>query len=724
MQTIRKIKVGPFLVISSVLAVWTLLAAQPVWAHVYNTATTPSCSGLPTTTFFGSGETFGITASAPSKSDVGTKAGATTPANSGQTKYLYAKITIPALAAGELRVFDSADDGGTSVSAAALCRRGSRIASFGPSYNSSRHTTDHSVNTPAEHKTFQLRAQVSPGDEEYIVVIDPETDPATARDIHVAFHGAIESTSSLLNHQGSLDAGEVESREITITAPGLLTLETTGSTDTVGTFGMNLPVASGGSGGNFKMVLPVEAATDQALKIEGQTATTTGSFTIDMDFEVAMQNGPDSGGNAELLPNAPTWTDTALPDDTTPREGTLRIDGSADEDYFLFSPSGNGFMTIEAKNATGATKHSDTAGTLYGPDGQIATASSGGGGNHFKFRVPVDNMDYVVKVTGTTGEYALRFTFAAATKQAVTAIGSGDGSLDCPDSEGANESYEICERGGRSQQERDRYLINVTASGTLYVHSTGTTTDVIGTLYGPDGRQLGTDDNSGQGSNFSIAASVNPGLHIVEVRGATPQTEGLYGLVTNFITGTAPTDDNQVATLQARVAKLEQDLATCQGSVQTDAKGFLENPSGGGFRSGIGVISGWVCSASAVEVQIFNARGTRQHTWAVAYGTSRSDTVGQCSHISPNTGFGMTYNFNHLAEGRYTIRAYADGQQIGQAQTFEVVHLSDFASTDTDRFLRGLPAAECRVNDFPAAGEDTWLKWEQNTQNFVIEDAG
>ena len=45
MQTLLKTKIGTFLVVSSVLALWTLLAAQHVQAH---TLTNPSCSGLPT----------------------------------------------------------------------------------------------------------------------------------------------------------------------------------------------------------------------------------------------------------------------------------------------------------------------------------------------------------------------------------------------------------------------------------------------------------------------------------------------------------------------------------------------------------------------------------------------------------------------------------------------------------------------------------------------------
>ena len=85
---------------------------------------------------------------------------------------------------------------------------------------------------------------------------------------------------------------------------------------------------------------------------------------------------------------------------------------------------------------------------------------------------------------------------------------------------------------------------------------------------------------------------------------------------------------------------------------------------------------------------------------------------------SPNTGFGMTFNFNLLDEGTYTIRAYADGlatQQIGQEATFEVVHLTD------EEFPRGLKG-ECRADDFPEMGDKTILEWEQSIQNFVISD--
>ncbi len=797
MKAVLTAKVGMCLVLSSVLAVWTLLAAQPVLAHTTNLPT-PSCSGLPDDAFFGGSETASITSTIQTPS-LGTKRGE---GSTTRQRLRYAKITIPALAAGELRVFGPGD----SVSDAVLCRGGSMRATSRTSYSShdsansaatratdaataagesgasvstarsalrsaasalttvanaltaagnsttattastaattARDFADDSTNDTAGdfvgplnnaadaleaardafHTPFQIRATVEPGDESYVLVVAlPDASATSSPDVQ--FSGAIEAGNAAARQglQGGLDAGEVESRSIVITAPGLLTLETRGSTDTVGMFGTNPEVESGGSGGNFKMVLPVEAdASAQTLAVEGQTPTTTGPYTLDMDFKVAM--GADAVTSVDVA-DGPEWKDTGIPGDDT----ILQIDGSADEDYFVFTPSGSGFLTVEATDADGATRDADTSGELYGPAGQIATAT-GGNGNHFSFRVPVDIMPYLVKVTGTTGEYGLRFTFASATGQSASASTPPAAIDTCPSAgTGANL---ICPSTGTGQQERDRYLIDIMEPGALYIHATGST-DTRGVLYGPDGSLLGEDDNSASdGINFRIAASVNPGLHIVEVRGKNRQTQGAYGLVTSFVSEdvatppTPPGTGDDVTDLQAEVARLQRELAACEAPVETDSRGALENPSGGGFRSGIGVISGWVCVANEVEVRIFSDRGILRATLNVGYGTSRPDTVGSCGHSSPDTGFGMTYNFNHLPEGAYTIRAYADDVQIGQEQAFEVVHLTTFAATNTDRFLRDLPPAECRVNDFPAPGEDTFLLWEQSTQNFVIEDAG
>ena len=196
MQVVRKIKIGPFLVISSVLAVWTLLAVGSVQAHVYNSVIAPSCSttsNRPTATgFFTSAETLAITASktGTGETDLATKQGDTDATGEGNENYRYAKITIPTIAAGELRIFDGRTTA-SNVSAAKLCKGGTEIASYSKSYSSSKHTDGHS-NHPGEdaHAVFKIRAQVSPGDEEYIVIIDSE-DPSATLSLKIDFHGAI-----------------------------------------------------------------------------------------------------------------------------------------------------------------------------------------------------------------------------------------------------------------------------------------------------------------------------------------------------------------------------------------------------------------------------------------------------------------------------------------------------------------------------------------------------
>ncbi len=177
--------------------------------------------------------------------------------------------------------------------------------------------------------------------------------------------------------------------------------------------------------------------------------------------------------------------------------------------------------------------------------------------------------------------------------------------------------------------------------------------------------------------------------------------------------------------LQDEVTRLEDQVAP----VTVDATGNLGNPPNDGVRSGIGLISGWVCAANSVQIRI-SAPGFSTIRLNAAYGTSRPDVPENSNCDNADAGFGMTYNFNHLPEGTYTIGAYADGlTRIGSARTFEVVHLVDFATANlvpfdtsaTDRFLRGLKG-ECRADDFPEMGDKTILEWEQSIQNFVISD--
>src|SRR4051812_13748944 len=58
----------------------------------------------------------------------------------------------------------------------------------------------------------------------------------------------------------------------------------------------------------------------------------------------------------------------------------------------------------------------------------------------------------------------------------------------------------------------------------------------------------------------------------------------------------------------------------------------LENPQAGSFQSGIGVISGWACNATVIEIVIDNGSALQ-----AGYGTTREDTHVSCGDA--NNGF-------------------------------------------------------------------------------------
>ncbi len=132
---------------------------------------------------------------------------------------------------------------------------------------------------------------------------------------------------------------------------------------------------------------------------------------------------------------------------------------------------------------------------------------------------------------------------------------------------------------------------------------------------------------------------------------------------------------------------------------------FLENPHANAFKSGIGLISGWVCRARTVEVRIDN-----QPKMRLVYGTPRSDTRAVCGDI--NTGFGTLVNWNLFGNGAHTLRLYVDGRAV-RAVRFTVTTLGE-------EFVRGLQGSYI-VPDFPRVGRETSIRWEESSQNFVID---
>ena len=152
-----------------------------------------------------------------------------------------------------------------------------------------------------------------------------------------------------------------------------------------------------------------------------------------------------------------------------------------------------------------------------------------------------------------------------------------------------------------SASDVDYFTLEVPQAGLLVVESTGST-DTVGTVW-QAGVELGRADSEGAGQNFRLAVPVEAGPVVVAVAGNGRRT-GSYTLATRLIVG------------------------------------YLENPGPASFQSGLGVISGWVCAADTVEIEL---NGVPHEA---AYGTERADTQGACG--DSDNGFGLLFNWNLL----------------------------------------------------------------------------
>lgn len=133
----------------------------------------------------------------------------------------------------------------------------------------------------------------------------------------------------------------------------------------------------------------------------------------------------------------------------------------------------------------------------------------------------------------------------------------------------------------------------------------------------------------------------------------------------------------------------------------TPPLGNLENPKPGSFTSGIGTISGWVCSATRIDLQV---DGTIMVE--APYGSLRHDTQGGCGDT--NNGFGYLVNWSNLGSGQHTLVALADGVEFGRA-TFTV-------STFDIPFVTGASGTYV----VPFNGRNVTLQWQESLQNFII----
>ena len=168
------------------------------------------------------------------------------------------------------------------------------------------------------------------------------------------------------------------------------------------------------------------------------------------------------------------------------------------------------------------------------------------------------------------------------------------------------------------------------------------------------------------------------------------------------------------AVMNSRVGNVERPLADDIAGIRaiyglaqaaTQTKGSLENPGANAAKTGIGIISGWVCEADRVEVEV---KGSR---FAAAYGTDRGDTRPVCGDA--DNGFVVLVNWNNFEAGTHRIRLLADGR--------ELVSRSVTVKTFGTDFLQG-KTGQWTLEDWPTAGTETVVRWTEALQNIEIVD--
>ena len=210
----------------------------------------------------------------------------------------------------------------------------------------------------------------------------------------------------------------------------------------------------------------------------------------------------------------------------------------------------------------------------------------------------------------------------------------------------------------------DYFTLSVPQAGVLVVETTGPTA-TVGTVWQAE-EELARADNNGPGRHFRLGVRVAAGPVVIAVAGTGRRT-GRYTLETRLLVG------------------------------------YLENPGTDSFQSGIGVISGWVCEAEKVEIEMETAGGDTTRLEA-AYGTARGDTAQRADGTllcgDTHNGFGVLFNWNRLGAGEHTVVALVDGVELRRA-TVTVTTLGEGAEAE---FLRDVEGA-CVVEDFPSPGE-------------------
>ena len=416
----------------------------------------------------------------------------------------------------------------------------------------------------------------------------------------------------------------------------------------------------------------------------------------------AVSSEPFTPDIAPLTPPVDTHADT--PGTATRISSTSSTPGQIgpahDVDYFQIRVPHTGTLAITTDGPL------DTVGTLWQGDTAIASDDDSGDGHNFLLTVPVNAGTYAIAVQGygsLTGQYTLSVNFTAGVVE-LEEFHSGVGLV----------TGWVCE-AEQVELEFDGETIVTAPYGT----DREDTLDACGDRDNGFGLVFNWNRLS-DGKHTMRAMADGTEFWSATFRVTTFGVEFLTDAQGDYLLPDFP-DTGQQTRLVWQEAAQNFAIATASPAAESepsmddpptqddppvlsDLSGALENPAPDSFQSGFGLVSGWVCGAEKVEIEV---DGT--DIFEAAYGTDRMDTAEICD--DSNTGFGLRLNWNEFGDGEHTLRALADGEEFGRA-TFTVTTLGE-------TFLTGASGVY-NLPDFPESDTIVTVEWQEASQNFAI----
>ena len=430
--------------------------------------------------------------------------------------------------------------------------------------------------------------------------------------------------------------------------------------------------------------------------------------------------GGGGGGSRDRHGNSAAAATSIAFRPATPRSGSIagQINTRSDVDYFRLRLAQAGVLLIETNGST------DTRGTVWQAGEELAAATDGGPGANFRLATPVEAGDVVIAVAGdggATGAYTLRARLVVSHLEnpAPRSFQSGLGLISGWVCEAAGVTVEIAQEDGTVVELAAAYGTERADTATIC----GDSDNGFGVLV--NWNLLGDGDHAVKVLANGVALGVRsvPGVGVVPALvdgieiGQAPVTvttlgaEFVEGLAGSFLVEDFPHAGEQVRVVwQASqqnfvLAPVELGATPVPPREPSAIEGVLENPRPASFQSGIGVISGWVCEAEEVVIEIDGL------PIAAAAGTERGDTLDRCGDV--DNGFGLLVNWAEFGAGAHEVVALVDGVELSRATvTVTVVD-------EAEPFVRGL-AKRVEVAGFPTPEETVTLAWQERQQNFVI----